>query len=64
LQCRFFGGAIEYNKKRIQKISFFTIQLAEGGNGAISGLPGLQILQQLGKKVNNGNGQNGHEKES
>jgi hypothetical protein len=35
----------------------------EGGNGAISGLLGLQILQQLGKKVNNGNGHD-HEKQS
>jgi len=34
----------------------------ESGNGAINGLLGLQILQQLGKKVNNGNG-NGHKKE-
>ena len=35
----------------------------EGGNGAINGLLGLQILQQLGKKVENGNGANGHQKE-
>jgi uncharacterized membrane protein YqiK len=35
----------------------------EGGNGAINGLLGLQILQQLGKKVDNGNGINGHKKE-
>jgi len=35
----------------------------EGGNGAINGLLGLQILQQLGKKVDNGNGANGHQKE-
>jgi uncharacterized membrane protein YqiK len=35
----------------------------EGGNGAINGLLGLQILQQLGKKVSNGNGNTGHEKE-
>jgi uncharacterized membrane protein YqiK len=35
----------------------------EGGNGAINGLLGLQILQQLGKKVDNGNGINGHQKE-
>ncbi len=35
----------------------------EGGNGAINGLLGLQILQQLGKKVDNGNGVNGHKKE-
>jgi len=34
----------------------------EGGNGAINGLLGLQILQQLGKKVDNGNGTNGHPK--
>jgi uncharacterized membrane protein YqiK len=36
---------------------------SEGGNGAINGLLGLQILQQLGKKVDNGNGVNGHQKE-
>ncbi|HEV8504513.1 MAG TPA: SPFH domain-containing protein [Chitinophagaceae bacterium] len=35
----------------------------EGGNGAINGLLGLQILQQLGKKVDNSNGVNGHKKE-
>jgi uncharacterized membrane protein YqiK len=35
----------------------------EGSNGAINGLLGLQILQQLGKKVDNGNGANGHQKE-
>ena len=35
-----------------------------GGNGAITGLLGLQILQQLGKKVNrNGNEINDHTKE-
>jgi uncharacterized membrane protein YqiK len=35
----------------------------EGGNGAINGLLGLQILQQLGKKVDTGNGANGHSKD-
>ena len=35
----------------------------EGSNGAINGLLGLQILQQLGKKVSENNG-NGHPKET
>jgi hypothetical protein len=35
----------------------------EGSSGAINGLLGLQILQQLGKKVSENNG-NGHQKES
>jgi hypothetical protein len=36
----------------------------ENGNGAINGLLGLQILEQLGKKVNNGNGHDKPGKES
>jgi hypothetical protein len=35
----------------------------EGGNGPINGLLCLQILQQPGKKVDKGDGTNGHPKQ-
>lgn len=49
--------------KKVKIMPDVLIENGEGGNGAINGLLGLQILQQLEKKVDNDNGIDGHQKE-